>query len=167
MEDFVWDGSSILNHIKSKGDLEKKDRNHKTPLAYACDNGDLDLVKTLIKVGSHLETIDFVGWKPLIRACAHRRLDIAKVLIKAGANIEAATGTGWTPLLFGLKFGSLNFVRFLIAEGADINIVFSLNNAHLLNNNPYFKKMIEENVHQLTSESMKKWKAYQLKALFM
>ncbi|EAY15712.1 ankyrin repeat protein, putative [Trichomonas vaginalis G3] len=91
----------------------------KNVLHIASENGNLNLVKLLIKGGCDKESKSKFGETPLIWASANGHLEIVKYLISVGADIDAKTRYGWTPLIHASYNECLEVVKYLISAGAD------------------------------------------------
>lgn len=136
MEDFAWDRSSVLKHIKSKGNLEKKDKNGWTPLFYVSLCGHLDILKALIEAGVDVNSTSSEGFKKeFLIACIYQSVDFVKVFLEAGADIND---------------------MFLLSENEFLSFA----------KDPFVKESIENKVCHLTSVNQLKWKAYRMKNLF-
>jgi ankyrin repeat protein len=77
-----------------------------TPLHYAAENGDLEVVTWMLKTGSEVSPFDSNGRTPLHSAADCGQLDIVKVLISAGSNVSSSGNQGETPLHLAALKGS-------------------------------------------------------------
>jgi ankyrin repeat protein len=121
-----------------------------TPLHFACHNGNIAIVRSLIKHGAlvnasrkhggrfqtseNTKTIDtflldiltFLIWMskgtPLHVACHKGHLKVVKYLVKMGADVNVSTLNGTTPLYRACQYGHESIVEFLLDHGADINM---------------------------------------------
>jgi ankyrin repeat protein len=59
-----------------------------TPLHWAVINGELEIVKLMIKAGADLDAIGEDGYRPVHEAISHKRLEILKILLDSGASCE-------------------------------------------------------------------------------
>ena len=88
----------------------------------AIQDGNIGLVKELVKNGADVNCIDKTGQSPLHRACYLGHLDIVRVLIANGADIhQRASDLQLTPLHSATMNGDCQVVAFLIDNGADIH----------------------------------------------
>jgi ankyrin repeat protein len=74
------------------------DNEGKTPLHYVCNNGNLDIVKLLLKANADPNLPNKYGDTPLHCSCAKGDIKIAELLIANGANqnLKACDGkTAW------------------------------------------------------------------------
>ena len=107
-----------------------------SPLMAAIGNGDLDVIRLLIKHGADPEsTIDIVyplnivyprgkkelTYSALMRACAElRQLEVIDLLVSAGADPDREI-QGWTALMYAAKSGSSKHIRRLTQKGANVD----------------------------------------------
>ena len=75
--------------------IDKKRQNYR--LLEAAENGDLELVKALLKDGADINAKDGSGWTPIMRAIAANHDRMVALLIEKGADVNA-TSYGWTPM---------------------------------------------------------------------
>ena len=97
-------------------------------LSNAMDNGDVALVKKLIKSGSLDVNQQAMGWTWLHIAATKNQLEIAKVLVENGAELNVRHPmTKATPLAQAAMTGSTEVVKYLLSKGADPNIKLRAN----------------------------------------
>jgi ankyrin repeat protein len=88
----------------------------------AAQNGDLETVKSLLKVNPELvRKIDTLGVTPLHRAAQQGRIDVVRLLLASGADVNAQDKYGNTPLHESALFGHKDVVALLLASKADVN----------------------------------------------
>jgi len=122
------------------------------PLLLACQAGNAELAKVLIKAGAEVEDDGNDGEgdaerdedasvanrtrdTPLLLACGVRgvrSLKLAKILVEAGANVNAATNQGDTSLLLACEAGQIKLAKMLVGARADVNAANSQKNTPLL-----------------------------------
>ena len=90
-----------------------------TRLSWACRDGKLSRVATLILWGADVSKASSAGYTPLIVASLNGHADIARALLAAGADMNAAANGGWTALMYASCWGYVEIVRDLLAAGAD------------------------------------------------
>lgn len=102
----------------------------RSPLFFAISNGDVEVVRLLIKAKADVLTIDKEGVPLLTEAVLFsQRLDgdplaIVKLLVTAGARVNDHDKNGNTPLMAAAETGKRGMppvVRFLIKRGANVN----------------------------------------------
>jgi ankyrin repeat protein len=94
----------------------------KKALIDAAKDGDIEMVKKVLRLNISTEIRDDRGWTPLHVAASSGRLEVVKFLVKeAGADVEAKGNGQMTPLLVAARYGPLKMVKFLVQEaGADV-----------------------------------------------
>jgi len=117
-----------LNKIKS---LLEKDPNlantknatfGRTPLHWAAQEGQKEVVELLITKGADPNGKDKWGYTPLHRAAAAGHKEVAELLVTNGADVNAADDQqGLTPLHIAVIKGDGSIVELFVARGADVN----------------------------------------------
>ena len=98
-----------------------KDEGGVTALMMASEDGDLDVVRTLLAKGADVNSKDEDGVTALIMAFEGGHLDIARTLLAKGADVNSKDKRGVTALMMASGGGHLDVVRTLLAKGADVN----------------------------------------------
>jgi len=102
----------------------KQDR-HECALHWACRNGSLELVKSLISMGGDIEQRDVCGWAALHHACSQRdrgsSLLVAHYLVSVGASISEQDQDGRTPLHLASAAGNSDLCFYLVTHGASVH----------------------------------------------
>ncbi|KAI1169430.1 ankyrin repeat-containing domain protein [Nemania sp. FL0916] len=103
------DVSRIL--IKIGHELDFSGKGYRTPLYYAAQSHQLEVVKLLIQssVDVNVKSSSRL-WTPLIVATIHGHLDVVKELLQAGADITCADRRGWTAAHHAAYRGHLKIV---------------------------------------------------------
>src|SRR4051794_609860 len=102
--------------------MNAPDQRGNTPMHYAADNRELEIVKLLVENGAELNALDATKWTPLHYAI-FGQLEMVNYLLKSGADINALTYNKWTPLHYASWCGYLKVVKQLVAGGAHIVIL--------------------------------------------
>eukprot|EP00755_Sulcionema_specki_P010589 Sspe_Gene.46872::Locus_23577_Transcript_1_1_Confidence_1.000_Length_815::g.46872::m.46872 len=99
------------------------DRYSLSLLGWAANNGHLDCVEALLKMGAATELTDIEGYTPLHRATWQGHQDVIAALVDRGSNVDArARIDGATPLGLACSRGDVRTAEFLIKyAGADVN----------------------------------------------
>ncbi|KAK2501936.1 hypothetical protein MC885_009378 [Smutsia gigantea] len=92
-----------------------------TPLMIAAEQGNLEIVKELIKNGANCNLEDLGGWTALMWACYKGRTEVVELLLSHGANPSVTGLYGTTPLVWAARKGHLECVTHLLAMGADVD----------------------------------------------
>ena len=107
--------------LRKRGEKLKPD-DDRPPLHIAAENGQLDIVQSLLDGGSDVNKTDNLRRTALIAASASGKLETAKLLIERGAHVNSRSINGWTPLQNASWNGHLEVTRLLLDHGADVNI---------------------------------------------
>ena len=111
-----------LQKLTEKGtDVDARDTGGQTLLHYATRDGEVEVVRTLIKAEADVNARNSRGLTPLLSAVNGGSSEALPTLIEAGADVNAKTSSGWTPLHYALFHGSSEAARMLIDGGADVN----------------------------------------------
>jgi len=138
----VEQGTDILKlFVDAKADLNCQDRDpdhdpeftsttfgdrleHRTPLHYACSNGDAEAANLLLEAKAKIDIQD-AQWKtPLHLAIDESNDDCVDILLRFGADMNLgnqSSGFGNSPLMDAASAGKTELVKKLIAARADIN----------------------------------------------
>ena len=92
-----------------------------TAIMYAAANGDLELVRALIKAGANVKLANQFGTSAITEAAIIGSAPIIEALLKAGADPNFKTPNGETPLMAAARTGKIDAAKALLAAGADIN----------------------------------------------
>ncbi|KAL6618511.1 ankyrin repeat-containing domain protein [Neocallimastix sp. 'constans'] len=107
--------------IEHRANINKKNVCSKTPLFISCKNGNIDIVKYLVKNGVDVNTDTIFGETPLFYKCRGGNVVIVKYLIEHGADINKENNFGEIPLFISCEKGNVDIVKYLVEHGADVN----------------------------------------------
>ena len=97
-----------------------------TPLTAAAREGDVAIIKELLKKGAKIDEPNPGNWSatPLYWSLVDCKYEAAEYLLKKGANINSADSYGLAPLHLAVccKDVDLSFIEHLIEKGADVNL---------------------------------------------
>jgi len=93
----------------------------RTSLHDASSAGDLEIVRSLLEVGSHVNERGTAHRTSLMYASRRGRIEVAKLLIKYGADVNARDRNGWTALQVASRYGHADVVCLLLNHSADVN----------------------------------------------
>jgi uncharacterized protein len=97
-------------------DVNKLTKTGESALMLAAFNGDLDLVKALVKRGAQ---INKPMWTPLHYAAANGQLSVVEYLVENHAYIDAESPNNTTPLMMAARHKHITVMRWLTENGAD------------------------------------------------
>ncbi|XP_075406493.1 ankyrin repeat domain-containing protein 26 isoform X3 [Tenrec ecaudatus] len=102
-----------------RNDLDRRDRQNRTPLHLACANGHVGVVKVLVKRKCHLNLCDRDNRTALMKAVQCQEEECAAVLLENGADPNVMDLDGNTALHHA-AFGDVSVAEKLLFHGADI-----------------------------------------------
>ena len=88
---------------------------------YAAEQGDLIMVKKLLRRGVDIDVRGCHLSTPLMSAIMNGRLEMARFLIENGANVNAQNEFGWTPLMKAVLHCNGPMLELLLRHDADVN----------------------------------------------
>ena len=109
----------------NKSFLEEEDLRKKTPLLYACESGQPEMVEYLLDCGANLKARDHLGLTPLMNACAGWNMEVIGILVGRGVDINEITvyqDREYTALVVAALYGFRQMVDYLIDMKAEIPI---------------------------------------------
>jgi uncharacterized protein len=116
------DHAAAMHLLSVKGaDVDAAGGDGTTAIMYAAANGDLELVRALIKAGANVKLQNQFGTSALTEAAIIGSAPIIEALLKAGADPNFRTPNGETPLMAAARTGKIEAAKALLAAGADIN----------------------------------------------
>nr|WP_253309278.1 ankyrin repeat domain-containing protein [Rickettsia endosymbiont of Ceutorhynchus assimilis] len=93
VKDLVSRGASL-----DAANIDAQDKDGKTPLHFAAQEGNLDMVQFFLNRGANIKAKDMYGWTPLHFASAYGKFDVVKFFLDSNINIRAKDRYGDTPL---------------------------------------------------------------------
>jgi len=117
--------AKAIASLLPRADINAKQPDGSTPLAWAVYKDDTATVDLLLKAGAKVTTSDDYGETPLTLACANGNAAMVEKLVHAGADVNAARFYNETPLMIAAASGNPDVLRILIAHGAKIEEVES------------------------------------------
>ena len=116
------DHSTAMRLVAAKGaNVNATRADDSTAIMYAAANGDLELVRALIKAGANVKLKNQLGTSAITEAAIIGSAPIIDALLKAGADPNFRNPDGETPLMAAARSGKVEAARTLLAAGADIN----------------------------------------------
>jgi len=116
------DHAAAMRLVSAKGaNVNATAADGTTAIMYAAANGDLELVRALVKAGANVKLKSQLGTSALTEAAIIGSAPIIDALLKAGADPNFRNPNGETPLMAAARSGKVDAARTLLAAGADIN----------------------------------------------
>ena len=116
------DHASAMRLTSAKGaDVNGAGTDGSTAIMYAAANGDIELVRALIKAGANVKLANQLGTSAITEASIIGSAPIVEALLKAGADPNFRTPNGETPLMAAARSGKGDAAKALLDAGADIN----------------------------------------------
>lgn len=121
----VADREKIVDYIINtcpNVDIEARDNYGYTPLIFAVDSCNVEMVKILIEAGANLDASDTSGRTALIHSVEYDfGCDVVEVLLEAGADTELKNKYGETALMVATMGCGPKIIQKLLDFGADVN----------------------------------------------
>ena len=95
---------------------------HKAAVHFACENGDIPMVKLLRKYNCNLESQDCYGATPIYYAIRSENIELLGYLADEGANLEHREIQMRTPLYWAACESTSEIVKFFHQRGCEVNI---------------------------------------------
>jgi ankyrin repeat protein len=123
LADLIQSGnrSAALAMIAAGTDVNATQGDGTSPLHWAVNKVDPQLVRTLLERGANAAVINRYGSSPLAEAVKIADPVLVEMLLDAGADIEAPNQDGQTALMLAARAGALDVARILVRHGADVN----------------------------------------------
>jgi ankyrin repeat protein len=102
-------------------DVNAGDPDGTTPLHWATQADDIDLVAALIKAGADVKRTNRYGIQPITLAAMNGSPRALDALLKAGASAKTVTGEGEPVIMTAARTGQVDALKLLIGRGADVN----------------------------------------------
>ena len=112
---------NVVEIPEPREDDAKRTKTRQPSIHAATENGQVDVVRSLLDHGSDVDERDSSRRTPLAVASRHGKPQIAKLLIERGADVNSRGATGQTPLHLASTSGHLDIVRLLLDHNADVN----------------------------------------------
>jgi len=116
------DHATAMRLVSAKGaNVNAASADGSTAIMYAAANGDLELVRALLKAGANVKPETQLGTSAITEAAIIGSAPIIQALLKAGADPNFKTPNGETPLMAAARSGKVDAAKALLDAGADIN----------------------------------------------
>jgi uncharacterized protein len=108
--------------IEKRADVNAAQSDGTTPLHWAVDREQTEIVQMLIRAGANVKAANRYGATPLWLASVNGNAKTLAMLLEAGADARSANGDGETALMAAARTGKVDAVNLLLARGADPNV---------------------------------------------
>ena len=115
------DQAGIVQMIDQSDDINLADMDGATPLHWAVQRDNTDIVIKLLQSGADPDLANPYGVTPLWLACTNRNFAIIEKLLSSGANPNAVLGTNESVLMNCVRTGTTLAIEPLIEAGAEVN----------------------------------------------
>ena len=112
------DWAAARRFIDERVDVNARQADGTTAVAWASHWGHLETIESLIRSGADVNLPNDLGVTPLALAARNGSVPIVERLLTANADPKLASSTGETPLMIAAHIGSDTIVRALITRGA-------------------------------------------------
>lgn len=102
----------LLQHINEREKLIET-------LSNACQHGEIDKCRLLVRKGANVNEIDSAGFLPVHYACANGFTDIVRLLLEYGSDVTSYL-SGYAPLGIASQNGHYEVVRVLVEFGGNV-----------------------------------------------
>jgi uncharacterized protein len=106
---------------KKSADVNAAAADGTTPLIWAANLNDTDLVTRLLKAGANPKVSNRLGSTPLLEAVINSNTEMIKALLDADADPNVAGSDGQTPLMIVSKTSNVAAAKLLLDKGANVN----------------------------------------------
>ncbi|KAH9054003.1 ankyrin repeat-containing domain protein [Lactarius deliciosus] len=92
------------------------------PLYTASQNGQLDIVRSLLERGTDVNERSIFRATALHAASSYGKVEVVKLLVQWDADVDSRDTSGRTPLIWASESGQFEVTQLLIDHGADVNV---------------------------------------------
>jgi uncharacterized protein len=107
---------------KKSADVNAADAEGTTPLLWAANVNDTELVSRLLKAGANPNQRNLLGSTPLTEAALNSNTEMIQALLSARADANAAGADGQTPLMLVARTANVAAAKLLLDKGAKVNV---------------------------------------------
>ena len=119
---YLYDAINQRNITNIKDITDQKNDNGLTPLMSAAQEGNIDLVNSLLEKGIDIDEINSNKSTALMIAASHGHTKIVLSILSYGADINFQNNKGWSALMLAAQKGNLETINVLLSNGANILI---------------------------------------------
>ena len=153
--------------LKRGADANMPSSSGSTPLHIASFRAFRGIMKRLIAHEADISKQNGDGQTPAMLAAQSGDVEALSMLIDAGVDINVQDAEDYTAIVYALLSREHELTTYLLKKKPDINPVLSHERmTSFLDFHHELRNYIEKNMHTLTPDNLKRWKAYRIKALF-
>ncbi|MGA8594688.1 MAG: ankyrin repeat domain-containing protein [Bryobacteraceae bacterium] len=115
------DEKSVAALLSRKVDVNSREEDGATALAWATVRCNVAIAKLLLKSGANPNLTNEQGIGPLYLAITNGSTAIVELLLRSGANPNIAREDGETPLMTATRLGQVDVMKMLLDRGAFVN----------------------------------------------
>src|SRR5215831_6641400 len=115
------DRAAVAAILRQKGDVNAREEDGATPLAWAALRCNREIAALLLKAGANPNLTNEQGVGPLYIAMTNGCAEIAKLLLENRADPNLAREDGETPLMTAARLGQIEVMQMLLDRGAKVN----------------------------------------------
>lgn len=115
------DRGAVAALIGNKVDVNAREDDGATPLAWAMVRCNLEITKLLLEAGANPNLTNEQGIGPLYIAITNASPAMVKLLLDKGADANVARESGETPLMTAARLGQVEVMKMLFDRRADVN----------------------------------------------
>ncbi|CAM9172377.1 unnamed protein product [Ectocarpus sp. 4 AP-2014] len=112
----------VQDFIAKGGDVNKPDREHCSPLMWACWGGHVEIVKRLLDEGAKPDTFSHQHASAMHWATWGGHTEIVKLLLEHKVSLDESDEQDGTPLHYAAKKGFVGLAKVLVGAGATIDV---------------------------------------------
>jgi ankyrin repeat protein len=115
------DKAAVRTLLAQRVDVNAPEPDGTTPLHWAANRDDAELVDLLTRAGANAKAANRYGVVPLWLAAMSGNAASIEILLKAGADANTTSAEGETVLMTAARTGKIDAVNVLLRYGADVN----------------------------------------------
>jgi ankyrin repeat protein len=115
------DGATVAAVLKKHVDVNARENDGSTALAWASVRCNLQIATLLLKAGANPNLTNEQGIGPLYLAIANGSPAIVELLLRKGADPNVTREDGETPLMTATRLGQIDVMKALLKHGARVN----------------------------------------------
>ena len=116
--------NQVFGEADNNNDDVDQDQKQQTPLTFACQKGNLEIVKLLIETGgAEVKKKDKKTVRPLYQACLSGNQYLVTYLVtEQKADINKPGWNKFTPVYAAVEKDNLDLLKYLVSEGAELSV---------------------------------------------